>query len=153
MSDTDAIRVEPCTTQVLEAWIALREALWPHASTPEHRREAEAMLHSPGKAIAFLARSPERKALGFAEAAIRQDYVNGCTTSPVAFLEGIYVHPDHRGQGVARQLCKAVEAWALACGCTELASDVELENTGSQRMHEALGFAETERVVFYCKKL
>ena len=37
------------------------------------------------------------------------DYVNGCTTSPVGFLEGLYVAAAARRQGVARALCDAAE--------------------------------------------
>jgi GNAT superfamily N-acetyltransferase len=79
--------------------------------------------------------------------------VNGCTTYPVAFLEGIYVDPDWRKRGIARLLCRAVEYWATDLGCSELASDTDLKNTDSQRMHTALDFEETERIVFYRKQL
>ena len=89
--------------------------------------------------------------MGFAEAALRHDYVNGCQSSPVAFLEGIYVRPAFRGRGVGRQLVKAIEAWALASGCTEFASDAAIDNTTSHAMHEALGFSETQRVVYFRK--
>ena len=111
------------------------------------------MLWEQRQAIALLVRLPDGTPAGFAEAALRHDYVNGCATSPVAFLEGIYVQPEHRKQGLARLLCKAVEDWARSLGCTEFASDVLLENTASQGMHAALGFEETERVVYYRKRL
>lgn len=38
-------------------------------------------------------------------------------------------------------------------GCGELASDAPLENAASHAMHHALGFVETERVVFFKKAL
>jgi len=50
---------------------------------------------------------------------------------------------------LARALIAEVERWAVGLGCTELASDAALANTGSHAMHRALGFAETERVVFF----
>ena len=74
-------------------------------------------------------------------------------TSPVAFLEGIYVEPDHRGTGVARRLVAAIETWARQSGCSELASDAAISNVASQQMHEALGFTETQRVVYFRKVL
>lgn len=43
--------------------------------------------------------------------------------------------------------------WARACGCRELASDALLENQASHAAHRALGFVETERVVFFRKPL
>ena len=139
--------------QTLDAWAALRHELWPDATQAEHALEAQDVLQSPGQAAAFLALNTEGMAVAFAEAALRHDYVNGCTTSPVAFLEGIYVRQDYRKQGIARLLCRAVEDWALTLGCTELASDVEIHNGTSQSMHLAIGFEETERVVYYRKPL
>jgi aminoglycoside 6'-N-acetyltransferase I len=139
--------------QTLGAWAALRHELWPDASLAEHALEAQDVLQSPGQAAVFLALDAEGAAVAFAEAALRHDYVNGCTTSPVAFLEGIYVRQAYRKQGIARLLCKAVEDWALSLGCTELASDVEIHNGISQSMHLAVGFEETERVVYYRKPL
>jgi aminoglycoside 6'-N-acetyltransferase I len=147
------MRVEPCCPGSLEDWVALRRALWPRLGEQEHRTEAAAMLAEADRACAFLARNGDEHAIGFAEATLRQDYVNGCVTSPVAFLEGIFVLPEWRRQGAARCLCAAVEAWAARLGCSEFASDADVDNHASQQMHRALGFAETERVVFYRKKL
>lgn len=93
------------------------------------------------------------EAVGFVEASVRTDYVNGTSTTPVVFLEGVYVQPAHRGYGIATKLIQFVTDWALDNGYSEMASDVLLENTDSQKMHEALGFEETERVVYYCKSL
>ncbi len=153
VADDSAPRVEPCTLQTLEDWIALRHALWPEAPEQDHRSDVQAMLWEQKEAIALLVRLPDGTVAGFAEAALRHDYVNGCSTSPVAFLEGIYVLPEHRRQGLARLLCRAVEDWARHLGCREFASDVLLDNTASQAMHAALGFEETERVVYYRKAL
>jgi aminoglycoside 6'-N-acetyltransferase I len=111
------------------------------------------MLDRPDDAVAFIARDEHSKVVPFAEATMRHDYVNGCGTSPFAFLEGIYVHPQWRSRGLARLLCNAVEDWAVGLGCTEFASDVELHNEASQRAHQALGFDETERVIYYRKEL
>lgn len=153
MAAADAlIRIEPCTRSTLAQWATLRHDLWPQATLEEHLQEAEEILDATGQATAFLALI-EGDAVAFAEAALRHDYVNGCITSPVAFLEGIYVAPAHRRRGITRLLCRAVENWAIGLGCTEFASDVELHNTESQAMHEAIGFEETERVVYYRKPL
>ena len=84
---------------------------------------------------------------------LRRDYVNGCSASPVGFLEGVYVKPRYRNRGLSRMLCEALEDWAADLGCIEFASDVLLQNALGQRLHEALGFDETERVVFYAKRL
>jgi aminoglycoside 6'-N-acetyltransferase I len=105
------------------------------------------MLGEPARFIAFIAREANGDAIGFAEASLRHDYVNGCDTSPVGFLEGIYVVPIFRRRGVAASLVRAVEQWTLAQGAALI------DNVGSHRMHAALGFQETERVVCFRKRL
>ena len=74
-----------------------------------------------------------------AELSVRR-YAEGCTTNRVGYLEGWYVTPGFRGRGVGRMLVAAAEAWAREQGCTEFASDTELENEDSFRAHEACGF-------------
>ncbi|MCS0469058.1 N-acetyltransferase, partial [Burkholderia mallei] len=43
--------------------------------------------------------------------------------------------------------------WGTARGCAAFASDAPLENAASHALHRALGFDETERVVFFRKPL
>jgi aminoglycoside 6'-N-acetyltransferase I len=135
---------------MLGEWAALRHALWPEDTLENLIREAEAMLARSGSMV-FVARDADAIA-GFAEASLRP-YVNGCEGSPVPFVEGLYVVPGARRHGVARALIIAVENWARSRGCRELASDVLLDNIASQDAHQALGFVETERVVYYRKPI
>jgi aminoglycoside 6'-N-acetyltransferase I len=113
----------------------------------------QSFLDDPNRFAAFIAHEGPDGPAGFAEASIRHDYVNGTHTSPVGFLEGIYVMPGQRRKGIAAALVESVSAWAQSRGCTELASDSELGNEASQLMHQALGFRETERVVYFCRQL
>jgi aminoglycoside 6'-N-acetyltransferase I len=145
--------VERCTAEHFEDWVRLRQALWPDETIEEHRRYAASMVDRPTDAIVYLAQEEDGNIVAFAEATLRRDYVNGCSTYPVGFLEGLYVVPPYRGRGLARLLNKALEDWAASLGCTEFASDVLLRNESGQRAHEALGYIETERVVFYAKRL
>jgi aminoglycoside 6'-N-acetyltransferase I len=110
-----------------------------------------AQIADPGCFAAFVAH--DGRPVGFAEAAVRTDYVNGAQSSPAPFLEGLYVLPEARRKGAARELVAAVAAWARAMGYRELASDARLENEASHAMHRALGFDEMERVVFFRKTL
>ena len=145
--------IAAATAADLGAWSTLRQALWPTASRDKHAKELAAILAEPGATIAFIARSEDGTAVGFAEASIRHDYVNGCDSSPVGFLEGIYVAPAHRRRGIAATLVAAVTDWVRSQGCTELASDAAIDNTQSHQMHNALGFEETQRVVYFRKRL
>ncbi len=137
-----------------KAWAVLRQALWPAGGdTGTHADDIARLLADPGDTVNLIARDETGDTVGFAEASLRHDYVNGCDTSPVAFLEGIYVIPSARQRGVARALVAAVQSWARQQGCTELASDTSIDNADSQQMHEALGFVETQRVVYFRKIL
>ena len=93
------------------------------------------------------------EAAGFAQCQLRHDYVEGTETSPVGYLEGIYVREKYRKQGIARRLLNACEAWSREHGCTEFGSDCELTNTVSQEFHQAVGFEEVNRLVAYVRKI
>jgi aminoglycoside 6'-N-acetyltransferase I len=147
------LTVMTCTSDNLGEWAAMRAELWPDGSVDEHQQFAQSALEDPTRLVAFIAHDADSRPLGFAEASLRFDYVNGCSTSPVGFLEGLYVREDARRNGIARGLVTAVEHWAIACGCTELASDALIENETSHHAHRGLGFAEAERVVFFRKDL
>ncbi len=110
-------------------------------------------LSDPDRYAQFVCYGPAGDPLGFAEAAVRTDHVNGASSSPVPFLEGIYVVPRARRRGLARALFEAVEAWGRRLGYSEVASDALLGNEASHEMHRALGFEETQRVVFFAKSL
>ena len=93
------------------------------------------------------------KPVGFAQCQLRRDYVEGTETSPVGYLEGIFVVEDHRRKGVAKMLLAACEAWAAQQGCREFASDCELDNRESLAFHLSLGFEEANRIICFTKKL
>lgn len=135
-------------------WIAMRSALWPGGGDGgTHADDINRLLADADDTVNLIARDGSGHAVGFAEASLRRDYVNGCETTPVAFLEGIYVVPEARGRGVAKALVAAVEDWARASGVSELGSDAAPDNMASLKMHHALGFEETQRVVFFRKLL
>jgi aminoglycoside 6'-N-acetyltransferase I len=145
--------VKPCTDIGQPGWLVLRQQLWPHCTAEEHLAEMSAFLAEPARFAQFIEHDRSGVPVGLIEVAIRTDYVNGAETSPAAFLEGIYVAPEARRSGIARKLVAEAERWVLRMGCTELASDAPIENTSSHAMHAALGFVETERVVFFKKVL
>ncbi|HTV77648.1 MAG TPA: aminoglycoside 6'-N-acetyltransferase [Steroidobacteraceae bacterium] len=143
----------PCTSVEQPGWLTLRQQLWPHCSLTRHLTQMGEFLAAPGRFTQFIEYDSAGAPIGFIEASLRTDYVNGTTSSPVAFLEGLYVVPTARRRGVGRMLVASVERWAVDAGCTEFASDTTLDNVQSQRMHLALGFKETQRYVFFKKAL
>jgi len=145
--------IERCISLDQPGWLDLRLALWPDASAEEHRAYMAISLAQPERFLQLMVYDERRQPLGFIEGSIRNDYVNGTESSPVGFVEGVYVVPASRRKGVARQLYAAIGDWAKARGCRELASDALVDNEVSQRAHRALGFRETERVVYFTRIL
>jgi aminoglycoside 6'-N-acetyltransferase I len=129
----------------------MRHALWPDADVPELARESEAMLADPNQVV-FVAPRADGGLYGFVEAGVRA-FANGVDEAPCAFVEGWWVDADARRGGIGRALIAAVENWARERGFTELGSDAELNNIISHRAHQALGFQERERVVYFRKLL
>ena len=150
----NTIRIERASSDDIDAWAKLRAALWSDQSMQEHSRDLRRLLDDDAADFrGFLAFRPDGEAVGFAEACLRRDYVNGCRSSPVLFLEGIHVEPAFRRGGIGRALLEAVRAFGKASGCTEFASDALLDNVDSHRFHAALGFEETQRVVYFRQPL
>ena len=147
---SDAVAVRRAAAGDVAAWHALRIALWPEAD--ETLDDLRAQLQRDDAAT-WLAFDPDDRAIAFAEASLRRDYVNGTESSPVGFLEGLYVVEARRRSGVGRALVAAVEGWTRGQGCSELASDALIDNLPSHAAHAAYGFEETERVVYFRKLL
>jgi aminoglycoside 6'-N-acetyltransferase I len=124
----------------------MRASLWPD-SISVHAEEIDGILASENS-WGFIAEAQDGSNVGFAEVAIR-NYANGCTTRPVPFLEGIWVRPESRRQGVGSRLIEEVEQFLSDQGFSEMGSDSEIENRIAHASHLAWGFVETERVVYF----
>ncbi len=135
----------------IEALADLALELWPDHSRDEMVEEFIPLLKTEDAAIFGWQENDRWEA--FAQCQLRHDYVEGCETSPVGYLEGIFVREPLRGKGVARALLLRCQAWAREKGCREFASDCELSNEESLRFHLATGFQEAGRIVCFTKRL
>lgn len=91
--------------------------------------------------------------VGFAQCQLRNDYVEGTKTSPVGYLEGIFVKEGYRNKGYAKELLAECETWAKEIGCREFASDCEIDNIDSFHFHKAMNFTEANRIICFTKTL
>ncbi len=134
-------------------WLRMRRALWP-GDDDDHSREIEqyfaGTLREPLEVL--IAFDEDGRAIGMAELFIR-NHAEDCETDRVAYLEGWYVDPGARRQGVGRALIAAAEDWARRQGCTEFGSDALIDNDLSARAHLALGFEETAQIRCFRKIL
>lgn len=91
--------------------------------------------------------------VGFSQCQLRYDYVEGTHSSPVGYLEGIFIVSEHQHKGYAKELLRECELWAKEKGCTEFASDCEIDNMNSLYFHMAMGFEESNRIICFRKEL
>ena len=74
-------------------------------------------------------------------------------SSPVGYLEGIFVLEEYKKRGYAKELLGECQNWAKDQGCLEFASDCELDNEDSLKFHLKMGLAETNRIICFTKRL
>lgn len=134
-----------------EALAALAVQMWKEHSVSELAAEFAETMADPH--AQFFLKCAGDTPVGFAQCQLRSDYVEGTQTTPVGYLEGIFVREEYRGRGFAKQLLAACEAWAREMGCQEFASDCELKNTASFQFHKAMQFTEANRIICFTKKL
>ncbi len=146
-----AISVRLLTLEDGLSWSALRHLLWPDQSAEAHFAEIKEMLSEQG-AVGYGGFASDGALIAFAEVSIRA-YANGCTSTPVPFLEGIFVAKLKRRQGIAGLLLAQIGRDLRGKGFVELCSDAEMHNTASHLAHRHWGFVETERVIYFRKPL
>lgn len=125
--------------------------LWPDNIYEELKAEILDLMN--GKKNIFLISLTNDSISGFIHMSIRTDYVEGSDSSPVGFVEGIFVKPGFRNKGIARLLFKAGEEWAKSKGCTQVGSDIEINNTVSYKFHKKIGFEEANRIICFIKDI
>lgn len=133
------------------AWIEMRLALWPHESFAAHAADVDRLLNA-ANVWNYIAEAVGGAAVGFAEISLR-NWANGCRTQPVPFLEGIWVKDGFRRHGLGSRLLAHATAFLSAQGFDELGSDAHLDNLVSHAAHQAWGFSERVRVVYFRKCL
>ena len=114
----------------------------------EDLTEAFRQLTTNDDAVCFI-KSVDDRPIAFVQCQLRRDYVEGTESSPVGYLEGVFVSEGYRKKGYAAELLSECEKWAKERGCTEFASDCELDNIDSISFHMALGFEEANRIICF----
>lgn len=155
----DDIKIRPAQLTDLEQLVPMLVALWPKSSIEEHAQELRLLLGGKADSVLtmpitiLLAEASDGSLVGFLEVDLRS-HADGCDPSrPVGYVEGWYVADGYRQSGVGRKLLSMAEAWARSHNCIEMASDALIDNEGSQRAHEALGYEVVDRCVHYRKSL
>lgn len=151
MAESD-ITIRALEENDLSEWLRLRCSLWDGSTENDHRAEMAEIIEDPANQFVAVADAGGGRLAGFLEASIRS-HVEDCKSDNVGYLEGWFVDQKYRRQGIGSGLVELAEKWALRQGCTEMASDAEIDNIVSQQAHSRLGYSETARLVHLRKEL
>lgn len=125
--------------------------LWPEHDFDELEKEYQEIIQNENNAI-FLCYD-NNKPIGFCQCGLRFDYVEGTSTSPVLYLEAIYIEEEYRKQGYAKKLINRCIELGKSKNIKEFASDCEINNIDSYLFHLKLGFIEANRIICFTKKI
>ena len=135
----------------IESVAKLAALLWEDNSVSDLINDFSELI-AKGK-VQFFLKYENNIPVGFAQCQLRYDYVEGTETTPVGYLEGIFVKKDYRNKGIAKELLAECEAWAKSNGCQEFGSDCEIDNVDSLMFHKAVNFTEANRILCFTKQL
>ena len=143
--------IKKATKNDVKILASLAVKLWPKHTLEELILDFE-NLSKDKKSKCFI-KYHKGLAVGFAHCSLRSDYVEGTSSSPVGYLEGIFVESTCRNLGFAKELILACEDWAKEKGCVEFASDCELSNVSSLNFHLAVGFEKANEIICFRKTI
>ncbi len=123
----------------------MRKGVYSSLDNEFHEQEMKQIMASDDWFSYFLINDKNQQ-VGFVELSSR-NIVDGCLTSPVAYLEGLYLEKEYRRKGLGREAIEAVKNWCKQKGFTELGLDAELDNVSAQKFFKAIALKETYRIV------
>ena len=116
--------VEIISEANLKSLTKLTRELWPDCSFDEEFENYKHIIGARNE-VCYLFKDRDEY-IAFIQVSIRNDYVEGATDLPVAYIEAVYVKIEYQRQGIARKLIRVAEEWAKQKGLfTEAFESVE----------------------------
>lgn len=143
--------MEEVSADNAQALAQLFVALWPDCSSDEAYQNVQEVLHSQ-RETCFLGKQSDVY-IAFVQGSTRTDYVEGASSPPTAYIEGLYVQEGFRRLGIAQKMLQLAADWGRGKGCRQLASDTEITNNASIEFHHKSGFQEAGRIVCFIKPI
>jgi aminoglycoside 6'-N-acetyltransferase I len=134
------------TLDDFDVWHRFRSVLYSDLDPIYSETEIRRTIEDPALASFLVFLNEEPGPIGMIELSLR-NIVDGCSSTPVAYIEGLYLIEKYQGQGLGKEMMAFIKKWAREQGCTELAVDTELEKERAQKFYLREGFEETYRVV------
>lgn len=145
------IKVKQLSLKNISKATKLILTLWSESNFKEEYNNCKRILKSDKECIRLA--KIQGKYVGFIYLNLRSDHVEGTDSTPVVYIEGIYVKPKYRKKGIAKKLVDFGEKWGKKRGAKEYGSDTEIINRNSIKFHKKIGFKEVNRVVCFAKKI
>lgn len=125
--------------------------LWSHHTKRSIELELLEIIEDKNQEV-FMSRKWENY-VWFINISLRYEYVQWKNSSPIWYVEWIYVREKYRGKGIAKWLVECAQKWMKEMWCKEIASDTHIENTVSQEFHKKLWFDIAWTIIHFIKKL
>lgn len=142
------MKIKTVNEQTLSIWASFASQVW-----RTNEQELIEKFRNNKLPHEFLYFSSSEEPIAWISLSLRHDYVEGCQNGPTAYLEGIFIIPDYRSQGIGDKLLSFAISWAENSGISQPASDVEFDNQLSQNFRFKYGFREVGRTVHYVLEL
>lgn len=142
------MKIKTVNEQTLSIWASFASQVW-----RTNEQELIEKFRNNKFPYEFLYFSSSEEPVAWISLSLRHDYVEGCQNGPTAYLEGIFIIPDYRSQGIGDKLLSFAISWAENSGISQPASDVEFDNQLSQNFRFKYGFREVGRTVHYVLEL
>ena len=91
------ITIRSVTQEDKAEWFRMRKGIWPEAPDEYLNFDMDELLVDADYAVFFACVGDTP--IGLTEVRMN-DYAEGCETSPIGYLEGWFVEPEHRGKRV-----------------------------------------------------
>lgn len=139
------MKLLPIQRNQFPQWNEMRKALYTILDNEDYEQEMQQISDS-NEYFSYFVIDNSNQILGLVELSSR-NIVDGCLSSPVAYLEGLYLKEEYRGRGIGKKVIRMILKWCKERGFSELATDTELTNVKAQNFYKTVGFEETDRVV------
>ena len=117
------MKIKTVNEQTLSIWASFASQVW-----RTNEQELIEKFRNNKFPYEFLYFSSGEEPVAWISLSLRHDYVEGCQNGPTAYLEGIFIIPDYRSQGIGDKLLSFAISWAENRGISQLASDAEFDN-------------------------
>lgn len=130
-------------------WLRMRMLLYPEYQPEELMSEIEKIFTDKTVVgeldyVVFVHEKHGKMLGGFIETSLRRK-VSNCQSSPVGYIESLYVDENLRRNRIAHDLVKESEQWVVENKCLEFAVDTDPTEKDAMDFYFSYGFLEVER--------